>query len=391
MFDVFKPAKELIKIKPDSVRIDNYVFKLHYQATFIILLAFSLLVTAKQFVGDPIACIVEEKGAVPQVVMDTFCWISSTFTIPNLNNGRVGTDVIQPGVASHTDQDEVKFHKYYQWVCIALFFQSILFYVPRYIWKICEGGRMKTLALNLNSPIVTEEVKRDRKKLLVDYFVSHFHQQNSYAFRFFICEALNLVNVVGQMHFMDLFLDGEFSTYGSDVVKFTEMDFEERSDPMSRVFPKVTKCTFHKFGPSGSLQTIDSLCVLPLNVVNEKIYVFLWFWFVLLSIVTSLMIVYRMCVICFMKMRTYLLYSRYCLGSFEEIEIITKKCQIGDWFILYQLSRNIDPLIFKELISELSEKLKDKQRRDAYLKNAEKLEDKQHEDCFIKNKHIIFV
>ena len=38
----------------------------------------------------------------------------------------------------------------------------------------------------------------------------------------------------------------------------------------------------HKYGPSGTIENKDGLCVLPLNIINEKIYVFLWFWFVFL-------------------------------------------------------------------------------------------------------------
>jgi hypothetical protein len=29
-------------------------------------------------------------------------------------------------------------------------------------------------------------------------------------------------------------------------------------------------------------------CVLPINIINEKIYVFLWFWFIILSALTLL-------------------------------------------------------------------------------------------------------
>ena len=47
---------------------------------------------------------------------------------------------------------------------------------------------------------------------------------------------------------------------------------------------QITKCTFHKFGASGSVQKFDGICVLPLNIINEKIYVFLWFWFVILAV-----------------------------------------------------------------------------------------------------------
>jgi hypothetical protein len=46
---------------------------------------------------------------------------------------------------------------------------------------------------------------------------------------------------------------------------------------------QMTKCTFYKFGGSGTIQRFDSLCVLSMNIVNEKIYIFLWFWFIILE------------------------------------------------------------------------------------------------------------
>ncbi|XP_034230811.1 innexin inx2-like [Thrips palmi] len=353
MLKALESVKGLLKL--DAVTIDNNIFRLHYKATVIILITLSVVVTSKQFIGDPIHCM--GGGAVPEMVMNSFCWINSTFTLPE-RGGRLGQDVIQPGVAGHTDRDELKYHRYYQWVCFVLLFQAVLFYVPRSLWKRWEGGRIEMLVQELNKP---EGAQEDHQKVVVDFFTTNMHQQNIYALRFFMCEILNFVNVVGQIYFMDMFLDGEFSTYGSDVVKFTMMEPGERSDPMSRVFPIVTKCTFHYFGASGSAQTLDGLCVLSLNIVNEKIYVFLWFWFGLLSISTGLMMLYRINVIVFTKMRMYLLRSRARLGPLEDIKTIAMKYEIGDWFLLYQLSRNVNPLVFNALISDLVKKLHGKE------------------------------
>merc|ERR1712071_149453 len=202
--------------------------------------------------------------------------------------------------------DTIKYHKYYQWVCFVLFFQALLFYIPRYLWKTWEAGKMKMLVLDLGCPIIAEDTKNERKKLLVDYFASNLHNHNFYALRFFICELLNFVNVIGQIYFVDYFLGGEFTTYGRDVIAMTELEPEERVDPMAKVFPKVTKCTFYKFGPSGTTQRIDGLCVLPLNIVNEKIYVFLWFWLIILAVISGLSLVYRLAVILGTQVRFYL-------------------------------------------------------------------------------------
>ena len=81
------------------------------------------------------------------------------------------------------------------------------------------------------------------------------------------------------------------------------MDQENRIDPMSRVFPRVTKCTFHKYGGSGTIQNLDALCVLGMNILSEKIYVFLWFWLIILSIVTGLNLLQRAFQLCFPTVR----------------------------------------------------------------------------------------
>ena len=50
---------------------------------------------------------------------------------------------------------------------------------------------------------------------------------------------------------------------------------------------QVTKCTFNNYGPSGTVENKDGLCVLAMNIINEKIYIFLWFWFLTLCVWTG--------------------------------------------------------------------------------------------------------
>jgi len=355
MFDVFGSVKTLVKL--ETICIDNNVFRLHYKATFIILVVASLLVTSRQYIGDPIDCIVEE---IPNNVMDTYCWIHSTFSIPSRVIGKNGMDNAHPGVAPHEQGEHERYHKYYQWVCFTLFFQAILFYVPRYLWKTWEGGKLKMLVQDMNVPIVQPDDKKNRIKVLVDYFSENRNNHTFYAFKFFFCELLNFVNVAGQIYFMDFFLGGEFTTYGTDVLAMTELNQEEREDPMARVFPKMTKCTFHKFGPSGTVEKFDGLCVLPLNIINEKIYVFLWFWFIILTVITGMQVIYRIVVLFLPRLRELLLKGRSRLTIMHQIEGICRRLRIGDWFLLYQLGKSIDPLIFKEFLGELYKKVEER-------------------------------
>merc|ERR1711997_565654 len=98
-----------------------------------------------------------------------------------------------------------------------------------------------------------------------------------------------------QMDLMDSFLGGQFTTYGLDVLSVANTEMEYRVDPMARVFPKMSKCTFHMYGASGTIQNHDGLCILSLNIIIEKIYVFLWFWFLAVAVWTAVWLCYRFC------------------------------------------------------------------------------------------------
>ena len=169
---------------------------------------------------------------------------------------------------------------------------------------------------------------------------------------FLICSTIS-----GQMFLLDRFFDGTFITFGVEVLSFADRDQEDRIDPMVYVFPRMTKCTFHKFGTSGEIEKHDALCILPLNIFNEKIYIFLWFWMLILGVLTLIVVVYRLG-ICFSgTLRTYLMKIRYRRIRTECIEIIMEKSMVGDWFLMYLLGQNIDQVIFKDVMQELAKKL----------------------------------
>ena len=70
---------------------------------------------------------------------------------------------------------------------------------------------------------------------------------------------MNLANCSVQIYLIDRLLDGEFTTYGLQVLAFAMLDDEERHDPMVRIFPKVAK-SFLSLLLSLALALSLSLC-----------------------------------------------------------------------------------------------------------------------------------
>lgn len=73
---------------------------------------------------------------------------------------------------------------------------------------------------------------------------------------------------------------------------------------MGVAFPKLTKCLFYKYGPSGTIESRDAMCVMTLNIVNEKMFILLWVWFLLLGIVTFLSVIWHLLITAIIQKHT---------------------------------------------------------------------------------------
>ena len=120
MLELFRSFSSLFKIR--HLNTDGLVFKLHYRATVSVLSVFCVLMAARQYVGDPISCI--HTADISKDVLNTFCWIHSTFSIPSAFLKEVGVEVPYLGVDnSRSGYQQRKEHRYYQWVVFCLLLQ----------------------------------------------------------------------------------------------------------------------------------------------------------------------------------------------------------------------------------------------------------------------------
>ncbi|XP_029176754.1 innexin inx7-like [Nylanderia fulva] len=395
VFAAFAVLKDHVKFKvnQNAVAIDNIVFRLHYRITFVLLLVASILVTSRQFIGEHIKCIAD--NGVSSNVIETFCFFTSTYTVVKHFNATAVQqgDIPHLGVGPQSRDDPIIHHAYYQWVPFVLFFQAIFFYVPHYMWRKMEGNRLSALVsgLHMASLSLSEtEIKvndnfkvpsrneRDEKIQQIRIgFINRLHLNRPWAYYLTLCEILNFANVIGQIYFTDFFLQGAFLGLGQAISESLPKD---KVDPLDIVFPKVTKCIFRKYGPSGSIQKHDALCVMALNIVNEKIYTVLWFWFLVLAVITGLGLVWRMLTMILHARSTAfnrLVFAMACPGKYNPWNVlkVTNEYYFGDWLFLYYIAKNLDNYVFKELLQRLAEDLENKRHARYNILPTDVLED----------------
>lgn len=130
-----KSIESVINFKSEpNVQTESTVFKLHYKVTVIALAVFSVLITSKQYFGDPIKCVVDNKDY--KEYAETYCWLYGTYVYEG------SSDLYQSDLPK-------KWQSYYQWVPLIFAIQALFFYVPYYLWSVWEGNKMHFLAKDL--------------------------------------------------------------------------------------------------------------------------------------------------------------------------------------------------------------------------------------------------
>ena len=63
-----------------------------------------------------------------------------------------------------------------------------------------------------------------------------------------------------------------FFRYKSDEIRMEAELFDNIiKNPLCDTFPRVASCDFWQFGSAGKPENINAICILALNVINDKV------------------------------------------------------------------------------------------------------------------------
>ena len=349
----------------DKVDIDSWSFKVFSKFSVAIFLLASLLVMSTTHFGTPITCDDKEKFT------ESYCWLHGSYNLIGtkddykkfFNNKCIRDPKYSRLSIDERDRDT----EYYQWVVFMLFIHGALFLFPSKLWQYIEGGLLEQFG-NKSEKMIMVITDHDKFVEVAEKHAKFFkslspRKNNEYFYYFAFCELLNCVVVVVNYYLINTFLGGRFSTYGADVIAYSQADPMNRDDiydPMCDAFPTLVNCRTNNFGVNGIVQQQSTLCILGQNIINEKIYLFLWFWFVFMYITAIVTFFSYVAIIMLPSYRRnqILYHTRSKLSQRELVDSLAHNWNsvntIGNWFILHQIGRNSNAYFFRRFLSYLT-------------------------------------
>uniref|UniRef100_A0A914HEB0 Innexin n=1 Tax=Globodera rostochiensis TaxID=31243 RepID=A0A914HEB0_GLORO len=321
MGSTFGLGTSLLERLKKSRENDDWVDRFVYWVSPCVIILLAVIIGAKQFVGQPIQCWApnEFKGQWMSYA-ESYCFVENTYFVSMREQF--------PMREIDREQREII---YYQWMSFLLFGQALLLMAPKFLW---EAFNWKS-GLNINVLVrkahtrnkagtreAMEEASRQlgtcihgvlqqnaRAKAQLD-FSSSFGRlvpdhvdwksvrptHSFVSFHYILFKLLNLCSALVQLYLLNCFMvPANYTYWGFDVLRDL---MAGRDWSRSGLFPRVTFCDFKIRQAAQHLphQRFTLQCVIMINMFNEKVFIFLWFWLlgiVLLTAFNLLLWLYR--------------------------------------------------------------------------------------------------
>ncbi|XP_014239587.1 innexin inx7-like [Cimex lectularius] len=161
----------------------------------------------------------------------------------------------------------------------------------------------------------------------------------TWMFNYFILEIFSIVAFLTRVFFADKFLNQKYRYLGFKL------------DKLESIFPTVGKCTFRKFGPSGTIQIFDFYCVLTINSIFDKVMVVNWFLDVIAAILLAGNLLFEFFQILFHKGEFFNKLFGPPVANVDRSWF--QGLNYSDWLFFSYLSENTPPQIFTDLITQV--------------------------------------
>jgi len=360
-----------LKVKKEINR-DNLFFRIVTDATFGVFILSSIIAGLTSHFGKPIICHSEEENPL----ISSHCWLHGTRDLD-------GSLELEDEHCVDSNDDNKNKNLYYQWVIFALILSGIMFKIPAWIWKIAEGGLMEIFYDQSRKSSKILKHDKAQFRLEVEEQAATFRKikgtwaNSIYYIKFLICQLMAVLILALTFHCTDLFLNNKFGDYGSRVIKYYQEDENGRKqlvNPMCNTFPTRVNCFMKITGKGGNPSNFNDFCILAQNIINEKIYLLLWFWFVAMFIFASVQILLEICILALPFIRQMLTFQQVGSSGFltSNVKAYLKKCTIGDWFVLYQIGKNTHKDFYFELLKQLADEDLDEESTTPMLEKEDK-------------------
>lgn len=311
--------------------------------TVLLLAVASVIVGVKQYIMNDMSCYIPigPSGEKFKEFLNDYCWVHGTIPLAN-------GEQIPNSEEEWTAYERYRRITYYQWVPFVLGLQCIFFYIPHIAWQaVCahrSGGDLFALVKTAAEAATTERGAREKQVKRVAEFLEdmiggqqdcHKHTirrritRRAYdmcgicvvskrlgtclVFSYLAVKVVTIVNAILQVYLIQRFLG--FHSEGSAGHKSMELgkSFDPKaispvSDeaenlsgfgfgltvanyirsgrdwPETMLFPRVAYCRVTGIRLVGVENSYTAQCALPINMLNEKIYIFFWFWIIFLIV-----------------------------------------------------------------------------------------------------------
>jgi len=356
--------------KGDDMNIDNHLFKLHYQASTLIIVIGFIVISEKNYLDLPQKSILCHSDKTLSEYAKSYCWIHGTSYVRKALQGKAtGCFVDQTKIESEEDAPVTA---YYLWLPYLLTICFILARLPRSAWKRFFENRLIHHILKGKSENVPVQrgnqggqVNTAKKAAeIAENFLDYRPKYAKYHFWFGFCEVCNIFCVGLSMFFCNWLLNYQFALYGLKVLEYlgtikrvNQLGQYVTHDPMCELFPTEVACTLRYGATTGALDRSNFLCILGNNLFNQKYFFVLWLWWMFLLIVSVLGMVYRIARISFPSLSRYLL-SRKIHGK-SLVELDQLRLNSGDAFVLEMVMENLrgTPNLAIEVVESIADKI----------------------------------
>ncbi|TKR63111.1 hypothetical protein L596_026986 [Steinernema carpocapsae] len=270
--------KDFAKLMGDPE--DDFYDRISCAISVYILILFAVLTGGGLNFGRPVQCL--HRPEAPEHWIEYYsdrCLAEGTYT----------TYTTEDPMLEGFEQPELvsELIGYYQWVPYVLALQAYLFLVPKIFWSfclhfhsfdfisaICDASKLENLFENTGKKHLKELVRH----VVRSSDLIRRHKGGLFGMSLSVCHLITkwlyVLNAVGQFFLLVVFVGRGDMMWGYD--NFWRA-FRLQQSPL---FPLESYCTLavKEGGVNEPTTTRTMQCVLPWNMINEKIYIFLWFW-----------------------------------------------------------------------------------------------------------------